>query len=84
MGTQQLNTANVLKQYICDEAGIGKKDRKAVHIEPNNNVFVTITQPDMPRQPNVHDCGMYVLATIEKILREPKFCREYLLVLAVD
>ena len=84
LGHVRKRAADVLKQYLCDEAGVPKKDREAVKIDPKNPVFVSITNPKTPLQPNFCDCGVYVIEAIEKVITNFEFCRDYLLVISND
>jgi Ulp1 family protease len=84
LGNSRKRAADVLKQYLCDEAGVAKENREAVRTDPTNPVFVTIPNPKTPLQPNFCDCGVYVIETIEKMLTKFELYRDYLLVIFCD
>jgi len=83
LGHSRIQAANILRQYLCDEAGVCKGKRgNAITLNASNPVFKTIPNPTTPLQPNFDDCGMYMLEAMEKILQNYDKYHEYLLVSA--
>ncbi|KAJ5148888.1 hypothetical protein N7448_000466 [Penicillium atrosanguineum] len=58
-------TIKMLRDYICKEAS----SKRGVQIEPTDIKGMRARQ--IPLQPNFSDCGLYLLAYIEKFVQDP-------------
>ncbi|PYI07994.1 cysteine proteinase [Aspergillus sclerotiicarbonarius CBS 121057] len=58
-------TISSLREYLCREA----KSKKGIEI--NKNLIKGMRAQDIPLQPNYSDCGLYLLAYLEKFVQDP-------------
>ena len=58
-------TISALREYLCKEAK-SKKD-----IDINKHLIKGMRAQDIPLQPNYSDCGLYLLAYLEKFVQDP-------------
>ncbi|PWY86456.1 Ulp1 protease [Aspergillus sclerotioniger CBS 115572] len=58
-------TISSLREYLCKEA----KSKKGIDI--NKNLIKGMRAQDIPLQPNYSDCGLYLLAYLEKFVQDP-------------
>ncbi|KAJ5908549.1 hypothetical protein N7495_001231 [Penicillium taxi] len=65
LDTNRTVTINRLRAYICREAA----SKRAVLIEPNQMKGMRARQ--IPLQPNFSDCGLYLMAYVEKFVQDP-------------
>ncbi|RAL01912.1 cysteine proteinase, partial [Aspergillus ibericus CBS 121593] len=66
-------TISSLREYLCREA----KSKKGIEI--NKNSIKGMRAQDIPLQPNYSDCGLYLLAYLEKFVQDPEvFVRKIL------
>lgn len=60
-------TVKVLREYICKEADSKRK----VEIKSPSTVIKGMRAQNIPLQPNYSDCGLYLLAYMERFVRSP-------------
>ncbi|KAL4886247.1 hypothetical protein BJY04DRAFT_205003 [Aspergillus karnatakaensis] len=66
-------TISILKEYLLAEA----KSKRGIEID--KQLIKGMTAKEIPQQPNFSDCGLYLLAYIEKFVQDPDlFCRRLL------
>ncbi|KAJ5365837.1 Peptidase C48 SUMO/Sentrin/Ubl1 [Penicillium concentricum] len=58
-------TIKILREYICREA----ESKRGVELDPND--VKGMRARDIPLQPNFWDCGLYLLAYLEKFVQSP-------------
>lgn len=58
-------TIRMLRDYICKEAA----SKRGVEVDPTNIKGMRARQ--IPLQPNYSDCGLYLLAYVEKFVQDP-------------
>ncbi|KAJ5836969.1 Peptidase C48 SUMO/Sentrin/Ubl1 [Penicillium robsamsonii] len=58
-------TIKILREYICREA----VSKRGVELDPND--VKGMRARDIPLQPNFWDCGLYLLAYLEKFVQSP-------------
>ncbi|KAJ5512208.1 Peptidase C48 SUMO/Sentrin/Ubl1 [Penicillium fimorum] len=58
-------TIKILREYICREA----MSKRGVELDPND--VKGMRARDIPLQPNFWDCGLYLLAYLEKFVQSP-------------
>ena len=65
LGTQHRQTIGTLREYIREEG----KSKQSLIISSKN--IKGMTANGIPQQPNSFDCGLYVLAYLEKFIQNP-------------
>lgn len=65
LGMSRAPTINALKAYLCEEA----KSKRGVEID--RNMVKGMKAPQIPLQSNFSDCGLYLLAYLEKFIQNP-------------
>ncbi|KAK2807149.1 hypothetical protein FQN51_004763 [Onygenales sp. PD_10] len=65
LGLPRPPTVRILRQYLEEEA----KSKRAFTLDPRKLMGMTAKQ--IPQQPNFSDCGLYLLAYLEKFVRDP-------------
>ncbi|RAK80346.1 cysteine proteinase [Aspergillus fijiensis CBS 313.89] len=65
LGVTRSPTSRILRDYLYEEA----KSKKGVEI--NTKLIRGITAQKIPLQPNYSDCGLYLLAYLEKFVQDP-------------
>ncbi|ODH37026.1 hypothetical protein ACO22_02668 [Paracoccidioides brasiliensis] len=65
LGCQRSPTARILRQYLEEEG----KAKKSLTIDPKK--ILSMTAQQIPHQPNFSDCGLYLLAYLEKFMHDP-------------
>ncbi|CAG8900282.1 unnamed protein product [Penicillium egyptiacum] len=58
-------TIRILREYVCREA----ESKRGVELDPND--VKGMRARDVPLQPNFWDCGLYLLAYLEKFVQSP-------------
>lgn len=59
-------TINMLRKYICKEAA----SKRGVEVDPE--AIQRMCAKNIPHQPNYSDCGLYLLAYVEKFVQNPE------------
>lgn len=66
LGFTRPRTIRILKDYLEEEA----KSKRSLTF--NSSKFISgVTAKEIPQQPNSSDCGLYLLAYLEKFIRDP-------------
>lgn len=66
LGCSRPHTVRILKDYLEEEA-----DSKRSLRFDSSKFIKGMTAKDIPLQPNFSDCGLYLLAYLEKFIRDP-------------
>ena len=66
LGCSRPHTVRILKDYLEEE---GKSKRSLTF--DSSKIIKGMTAKDIPLQPNYSDCGLYLLAYLEKFIRDP-------------
>ena len=70
----------IFKKYLFYEYAvknnITQDDDKIINFIQKNNNFISEFTPQVPKQPNTFDCGIFLLAYAELFLLEPNYILE--------
>jgi Ulp1 family protease len=73
LNVSRSSTISTLREYLFAEA----KSKRGIEI--NKSLVKGMTAKEIPQQPNFSDCGLYLLAYVEKFVQDPDlFCRKLL------